>query len=428
MGSPGETPERLDSWKSIADYLDRDVATVRRWEKSLGLPIRRVPGGRGRSVFAFKNEIDEWLKRTPDDTEASALVTAEATRGHWRWVLAGALIAVVAAGGVWIASAWRGEPDPLAIEVTPTGIVGRAEDGVERWRFPFASDAKAFVDTSRSDNAVVPFAGENPGYVAGVMYSIAVADESPRGGELFWLGRDGSLQRRFAFNDRLEFGAGAYEGPWVLADFRLHPQDGPSRIAVVSHHLHWWPSVVSVLDARWQRTQTFVNSGWIDRVVWLPADRLLIGGFNNAHDGAMVAVLDSRAMQGHSPSTGNRDFECTGCGSATPIRYIVMPRSEVNRVTASPPNRGILETTRNKVVMRTIEEPRATGQAAEGIYEFTPQIELVSATYGDRYWDSHRALELAGKLDHPRERCPEKDGPPFIHVWTPAQGWKRTPR
>jgi len=52
--------QRLDSWKAIAAYLRRDLATVRRWERDLGLPVYRV-GGTGRSVFAYAHEIDAWL-------------------------------------------------------------------------------------------------------------------------------------------------------------------------------------------------------------------------------------------------------------------------------------------------------------------------------------------------------------------------------
>lgn len=50
--------QRLDSWKAIADYLGRDRTTVLRWERTASLPVRRVPGGHGRSVFAYKSEID----------------------------------------------------------------------------------------------------------------------------------------------------------------------------------------------------------------------------------------------------------------------------------------------------------------------------------------------------------------------------------
>ncbi len=52
---------RLDSWKEIADYLRRDVRTAIRWEKEKGLPVHRIPGGSRHSVFAFANEIDNWM-------------------------------------------------------------------------------------------------------------------------------------------------------------------------------------------------------------------------------------------------------------------------------------------------------------------------------------------------------------------------------
>jgi len=54
--------ERIDSWKNISAYLGRDVSTVIRWEKAKGLPVHRIPGGLRHKVFAFRQEIDEWLK------------------------------------------------------------------------------------------------------------------------------------------------------------------------------------------------------------------------------------------------------------------------------------------------------------------------------------------------------------------------------
>jgi Tol biopolymer transport system component len=59
---------RLDSWKSIADYLDRNVRTVTRWADERGLPIHRVPGGKRQAVFAYTHEIDAWLmSRNPNN-------------------------------------------------------------------------------------------------------------------------------------------------------------------------------------------------------------------------------------------------------------------------------------------------------------------------------------------------------------------------
>ncbi|MGB6691826.1 MAG: tetratricopeptide repeat protein [Terracidiphilus sp.] len=57
--SPGT---RLDGWKDIATYLGKAERTVKRWEADRGLPIHRVPGGGRASVYAYRVELDEWLK------------------------------------------------------------------------------------------------------------------------------------------------------------------------------------------------------------------------------------------------------------------------------------------------------------------------------------------------------------------------------
>lgn len=55
---------RLDSWKAIAAFFGKDERTVRRWEKERGLPVRRVPGATGGTVFAYTSELERWLAGT----------------------------------------------------------------------------------------------------------------------------------------------------------------------------------------------------------------------------------------------------------------------------------------------------------------------------------------------------------------------------
>jgi len=60
--------ERLDSWKEIADYVNRKVRTCIRWNKELGLPIHRINKKSKRSrVFAYKKEIDQWFKKRAEE-------------------------------------------------------------------------------------------------------------------------------------------------------------------------------------------------------------------------------------------------------------------------------------------------------------------------------------------------------------------------
>jgi adenylate cyclase len=53
---------RLDSWKEIANYLKRGVRTVRRWERQEGLPVHRHSHSKQATVYAFVDELEEWLR------------------------------------------------------------------------------------------------------------------------------------------------------------------------------------------------------------------------------------------------------------------------------------------------------------------------------------------------------------------------------
>ena len=101
MSNPPERPhtpgpeERLDSWKDIAAYLQRDVSTVQRWEKREGMPVHRHVHDKQGSVYGFRSELDAWRARASH--LAPAPMPAERRRTPWRLVAAaGGLIAVAA--------------------------------------------------------------------------------------------------------------------------------------------------------------------------------------------------------------------------------------------------------------------------------------------------------------------------------------------
>ena len=52
----------LTSWKEIAAFLGVNVRTAQKWEEERHLPVRRLPGGRGR-VAADVANLEAW-KRT----------------------------------------------------------------------------------------------------------------------------------------------------------------------------------------------------------------------------------------------------------------------------------------------------------------------------------------------------------------------------
>ncbi len=118
--------DRLDSWKEIAAYLNRDVTTVQRWEKRERMPVHRHLHDRMGSVYASRVELDGWMQsrnlrasQDPGDTASastgaavpmpSAVANAPARR---MFVLVAAAVgtALVVGAGLWLRATeffWR---------------------------------------------------------------------------------------------------------------------------------------------------------------------------------------------------------------------------------------------------------------------------------------------------------------------------------
>lgn len=120
MTSSGATSRRLDGWKAIGGHFGRDRTTVMRWAQQRGLPVRRLPGGKTGTVYAFVNELDSWAasqgdlndpggETSPDHTVRPDAPPAQGFwQGFWRrnWrrlSVAGLMIVALAfaIGNVW---------------------------------------------------------------------------------------------------------------------------------------------------------------------------------------------------------------------------------------------------------------------------------------------------------------------------------------
>jgi TolB-like protein/Flp pilus assembly protein TadD len=55
-----KSEKRLNSWKEIASFLQKDVRTVQRWEKNERLPVHRKPHDKLSSVYAYESELEAW--------------------------------------------------------------------------------------------------------------------------------------------------------------------------------------------------------------------------------------------------------------------------------------------------------------------------------------------------------------------------------
>lgn len=110
--------DRLDSWKEIAAYLKRDIRTVKRWEKTEGMPVHRHQHQRQATVYAYKTELEEWR-----ETGRGQVAEKEHARAiHWqRIILAGLLGGFVSnvlqyiVNRLFLAREWRTALEPLGL-------------------------------------------------------------------------------------------------------------------------------------------------------------------------------------------------------------------------------------------------------------------------------------------------------------------------
>lgn len=130
-GSSAGSRARLESWKSIGDFLRVNERTAKRWEKERGLPVHRLPGASRSCVFAYAAEIESWRNSCQQthpgsDIGVSALPPDSDPQSHAedvgvarpvpsrrlrtaQWLLAAGLTAIIALLAVAAARKFPGE-------------------------------------------------------------------------------------------------------------------------------------------------------------------------------------------------------------------------------------------------------------------------------------------------------------------------------
>jgi len=112
---------KLNSWKEIASYLDRDPRTVQLWEKFEGLPVHRLTHRARASVYAFTGELDAWLQArsgqsaaepVPETLSIPAGIPARTLLRARPYLWAGAALAFAGllAAGLWAVKAHSASP------------------------------------------------------------------------------------------------------------------------------------------------------------------------------------------------------------------------------------------------------------------------------------------------------------------------------
>jgi hypothetical protein len=458
MSRPDDT--RFDSWKEIATYLRHDLRTVRRWEKERSLPVHRVPGGGRTAVYAFRAEIDAWLRNSPDgprsnggspsdnsDGEAVAAATkghntslqslpaaeAPASRKSGTVVLLGLSASIFAAILFLIFFEFRSHGLVAPSQASFSGRQLLAwNDGKVIWSYDFGQPLRHVAEGEGGGNIQIErLLDGNQEQVLAQVPLLRFDQGNFSTDALYCFTGGGKLLWQRSFDDRVQF-AGEDCGPRWDTSALLVTGAGPDRSIWCSTRS--FPTSGSILfhfDAKGHSSRHFVNYGHIYSLTEFRTSKgsfLLVGGINNEYSSAVLAVLKETELSGHSPQTGSLST-CSGCPSGKPYRYFVFPRSEVTRVSGVPYNEvhnAMVTGTRVQVQVR---ESNAAGPTVAdwSMYELDHDFIPQSVQFSDHYQETHRRLSAEGKIKHSFEACPERLKPITVRMWSPDQGWKDFP-
>jgi hypothetical protein len=139
----------------------------------------------------------------------------------------------------------------------------------------------------------------------------------------------------------------------------------------------------------------------------------------------MLAVLDANQPYAVSPQTPGTRFYCENCGQGSPLKYFILPKSELNRLVGQGPNSvhhiDLLGTT---LLVSTSE--LSDGMRAIYFFSSTREISPQSATLASTYWSEHRRLEREGRVNHTAEQCQDYLHPKPIRLWASGR-WSELP-
>lgn len=410
---PGNAPakERFDSWKEIAAYLKRDERTVQRWEHERGLPVHRTPGEKRGTIFAYRGELDRWMRG--DRLAAEASTSAPRASYRLQWTAGAAAVLMLLLLAAWLVRQRHRPAVATEAELVGKLLIGRNHRGGEVWAVPLPETVRPPM------LAKVAFSGR-PLWV--------VVANRPDGALVTCLREDGTVRWRYSPQQTLRFGSEEAAGPWLVYGVTTG-RNGTSGIwMTVVHHLMGYSFVLRLDVESGKEEVKFVNTGtlWgLEVVPTAAGERVFVGGFNNEYDAGALAVLDPRRSQAVSPQSSGSRFECRSCRGATaPLKYFVFPRTELNRLEQIDINAAqMVQAVGDRVEVSTIE----VSERARRIYFFTAadDPQLVSALSSSTYWREHSRLEREGRIYHRANECPERTSPPAVRLWEPEHGWRQ---
>jgi hypothetical protein len=398
----------LSSWKEIASYLDCDVRTCYRWEKKYGLPVYRVDEKSKSRVYAYKDELDEWLKsRNNRDLSPSDIKLQRRKQLIRTWISLSTLILFgVILYFLFLRNATS--PIPADFRIHNSNLIIVNEGGKELWRYDTGLEnlrieehyrmhfqkKKNSEDRIGRDLPQIMIKDINDDNREEVLFSPKTTTELGEG-KLICFNDKGEILWDFETGRELIFGQKVYSKDYRIRGFEVVDlnHDGALEIAVISDHFPDFPTQLVILGSDGIKIGEYWNSGRMEDFVCIDIDEdgreeLIVGSMNNEHAKPSLIVFDASDIQGCSPQE-NDYYRCNHLRPGTEKYYLLFPRIDFLRLEMMMEPIAKINILKNGLLSVT------TGYSCL-FYEFDRKFELQNIGLSHRFQMKHKKAVAEG--------------------------------
>ncbi len=397
----------LTSWKEIADFLGVTDRTAQRWASERGLPVRRLPGGRGR-VLASREEVAAWRDATLK--RAGRWSNVQFLRRYA--MICTVLLAVSIATILVLFIRLNPSSLPSTYKIENDMLVVLDSRGRELWRKVFEAglDAHSYTATGMSEENKVWIGDVDVDGRLEVILLYRPRDYSASRDMLICYSDRGMEKWRFIPGREVETSNEQFSNNFTLKQFGVfrRAEERGMGIVVCSVVVGLFPTQVALLSPAGELLREYWHSGLLDQIAFLDMEgdgrsEIYLGGINNARKQATLVVLDPESMEGASTEE-NPAHQLKGFPAGNERARVFFPRTCINRK-FHPYNmvRG-LTVFSDSLQVSVVERLHVPMNV---FYVLDSNLEVRIFDYGDGLRAYHKELASSGQLDH--ELTPEEE-------------------
>jgi hypothetical protein len=398
-GLPPHPARSLESWKEVAHFLGVTIRTAQIWEKEHGLPVKRLPGPRGR-IRVSVPELELWLASNhvgPSDSSNRKGVS----RIVPFFIIA--VLTLIGATGVFVSNRDPGEmawSDQRGSVLSAYDIEGRT-----LWSHDFGYSPEPASSEKRSPSFNTPLWDINGDGKAellfvldrdgGTKFSSEVYCFDNRG-RVLWTFRPGGRKLRTARH----FFRDVYFLRWLL---RMPDPGGNGLILLAgSNETPDYPMEVAAIDSKGRVLRKYYHSGHIPAACTSDLERdgrveLYLVGIAQGERRVDITVLDPLNFGGASRER-NRDYQLLDLGHPVEIARILLFRSSLGEDSDMLYGTPVGAICDDWMVRATVEErPRGRGSATLE-FKFGPRVTPLGIEPSDSALAWFRDMTGRGRL------------------------------